>query len=517
MLISLLLILPFVFALLILASSSRDNSAFRIGLFCFAIPLILATALVAIGGQQTAIYPWFSILEINIGFSLYGYGLSLWMVWLTTLLSFFAFIYSREALNLGINKFTIGLLVLEGTIIGAFFSAHNIVQFLFFFEAMILPAAILISLHGGLKRRKAVVIFSIYTLAGSVPMLFGVWYLMVIAGSDNINSLTKTLETLPLATQISLFIAFSIAFAVKTPIFPFHSWQGITYSEAPYSLSAILSGAMAKVGVFGFAIWVIPLFGNFFQNTEYGFCLIYLALFSMLYGAVLALKQTNIKRLLAFSSMSHLSLAVAGLFCLDNTVNAGVAVMLVGHGLTAGGLFFFGGIAEKWTGSTNIKRYSAFASTNPIYAAIFGFLGIAAIAIPSTVGFVGEFLILRGLFNSGFIFALIGCVGIILSAAYMLRLIKHTLFGSIPKNTRSDNIYLSQFEGATAIPIIILILYFGLHPAPILNSFKEQTEADAIELPEYEQILEEALILDILTNDSLVNNILPNDSLEETQ
>jgi len=486
MLISLLLILPFVFATLMLTSSSKDNSAFRMGLLSFAIPLVLATAIIARGGEQTDIFHWFSVLGIEVEFSLHGYGLSLWMAWLTTLLSFLAFIYSKESLSLGLNKFAIGLLILEGTIIGAFLSSNNIVQFLFFFEAMILPAAILIALHGGLKRKRAVIMFSIYTLAGSIPLLFGAWYLMAKSGSDNIVSLAETLQNLPQSVQTSLFIAFSIAFAVKTPMFPFHNWQGVTYTEAPYSLSAILSGAMAKVGVFGFAVWVVPLFG-------YNSCLMSLALFSMLYGAILALKQTNIKRLLAFSSMSHLSLAVAGLFCLDKTVDAGVAVMLVGHGLTAGGLFFFGGIAQKWTGSADIKRYGAFASTNPVYATVFGFLGIAAIAVPSTVGFVGEFLILRGLFDTDVIFAAAGCIGIILSAAYMLRLIKNTLFGTIPKNTRSDNIYLSQFEGITAIPIIILIFYFGLHPAPILDSFKEKTEEYTPEPPEYEQILEETL------------------------
>jgi len=508
MLISLLLILPFVFALLMLTSSSKDNNAFRMGLLSFAIPLILATALIATGGQQTDIYPWFSVLGIEVEFSLYGYGLSLWMAWLTTLLSFLAFVYSRESLSLGLNKFAIGLLVLEGTIIGSFFSANNIVQFLFFFEAMILPAAILISLHGGLKRRKAVIVFSLYTLAGSIPLLFGAWYLMAKAGSDNIASLITTLETLPQSVKASLLIAFSVAFAVKTPIFPFHSWQGITYSEAPYSLSAILSGAMSKVGVFGFAVWVVPLFGG-------SSCLMSVALFSMLYGAVLALKQRNIKRLLAFSSMSHLSLAVAGLFCLDDIVNAGVAVMLVGHGLTAGGLFFFGGIAQKWTGSTNITRYGAFASTNPVFASIFGFLSIAAIAVPSTVGFVGEFLILRGLFDAGFAFAVAGCIGIILSAAYVLRLIKCTLFGTIPKNTRSDNIYLSQYEGVAAIPIIILIFYFGLHPAPILNSFKEKSEEYAPEPPEYEQILEE--ILEEEEEAPALADSLPVRSLEELE
>jgi NADH-quinone oxidoreductase subunit M len=475
MLISLLFILPFACSCLMLTSSSRDlNSVFRTGLSCTAAPLILATALLATGGQQTEVYTWFSFLEIDIKFSLYGHGLSLWMAWLTTLMSFLAFVYSKEAPSFGMKKFAIGLLALEGTIIGAFFFFFNIVQFLFFFEAMILPVAILISLQGGLKRKRAVIIFSIYTLVGSIPLLFGTWYLMLEAGSDNIYVLMNTLENMPFAVQVYLFMAFSITFAVKTPLFPFHGWQGITYSEASYPLSAILSGAMAKVGVFGFAAWVVPLFHKFFQNTGYGLYLTYFALFSMLYGALLALKQTNIKRLLAFSSMSHLGLATAGLFCLDETVNAGVAVMLVGHGLTAGGLFFFSGIAQKWTGSTNIKHYGAFASTNPIYAAIFGFLGIAAIAVPCTIGFVGEFLILRGLFNSGFIFAVIGCIGIICSAAYMLRLIKNTLFGPVQESLKHTEISLSRFEGAAAVPIIALILYFGLHPAPILNSFENE-------------------------------------------
>jgi NADH-quinone oxidoreductase subunit M len=461
------------------------------GLLCTAVPLVLATVLIAIGGQQTESYSWFSLLGISIEFSLYGYGFSLWMAWLTALLSFFAFAYFKEALSFGLKEFAIGLLILEGSIMGAFFSAQNIVQFLFFFEAMIIPAAILIALHGGLKRRRAVITFSVYTMAGSIPLLFGAWYLISKTGSDNVFALAETLKTLPIATQTTLLIVFSATFAVKTPLFPFHSWQGISYSEAPYPLSAILSGAMAKVGVFGFAVWVIPIFYDVLQIYDIYF--ISIALFSMLYGAALALKQTNIKRLLAFSSMSHLSLAVAGLFCFSGVVDAGVAVMLVGHGLTAAGLFFFGGIAQKWTGSTNIKQYGAFASTNPIYAAIFGFIGIAAVAVPGTVGFVGEFLILQGLFNSGFpfFFVFFG-IGIICSAAYMLRLIKNVLFGPVSENPRRAGISLSPFEGAAAIPVIALIFYFGLHPAPVLNSFQKQnglapslTEQEMRELEEY--------------------------------
>jgi NADH-quinone oxidoreductase subunit M len=446
------------------------------GLFCTALPLALASALIAIGGQETDSWQWFSLLGINVEFSLQCFELSLWMVWLTALLSFLAFAYSRSALSFGIREFAVGLLALEGTIIGAFLSSQNLIQFLFFFEAMILPAAVLIAFHGGLKRRRAVLVFSIYTLAGSVPLIFATLYLIIKSGSSNIFDITETLRALPVSVQVSLFIAFSLAFAVKTPLFPLHSWQGISYSEAPYPLSAILSGAMAKVGVFGFAAWVIPIFGSLL-NREYNAylkcndCLIAIALFSMLYGAALALKQNNVKRLLAFSSLSHLSLAVAGLFCLSTTVNAGVAVMLVGHGLTAGSLFFLGGIAQKWTGSTNIKNFGAFASTNPIYASIFGFVGIAAIAIPGTVGFVGEFLILQGLFNYSYpFFAIIGGIGIILSAAYMLRLMKNVLFGPVPEGRAG--IYLSAFEGAAAIPIVALILYFGLHPAPILKSFE---------------------------------------------
>jgi NADH-quinone oxidoreductase subunit M len=463
-----------------------------------AIPLILATALIFMGGQQVGPYPWFSLLDISIEFSLYGHGLSLWMAWLTALLSFLAFVYFKESQGFGVKKFAISLLALESTIIGAFLSSQNIVQFLFFFEAMILPSVILIALYGGLKRKKAIVIFSLYTISGSVPLLFGAWFLMLKAGSDNVLILTETLKTLPVYTQISLLIAFSIAFAVKTPIFPFHNWQGISYSEAPYPLSAILSGAMAKVGVFGFAVWIVPIFYDLLR-TEYSVIFISIALFSMLYGAILALKQTNIKKLLAFSSMSHLGLAAAGLFCLDNVVDAGVAVMLVGHGLTAGGLFFFGGIAQKWTGSTNIKQYGAFASTNPVYATIFGFISIAAVAVPSTVGFVGEFLILQGLFNSGFaFFAVIGGVGVILSAAYMLRLIKNMLFGPVPENSTRADISLSPYEGLAAVPIVAFILYFGLHPTHILNSFEKQTaptpqaeqELTEEQMREFEEILE---------------------------
>ncbi|MDR1811993.1 MAG: NADH-quinone oxidoreductase subunit M [Candidatus Fibromonas sp.] len=513
MLISLLLILPFACSCLMLATSSRDvNSTFRIGLLCTALPLVLATVLIISGGQQTGSHSWFSLFGISIEFSLYANGLSLWMAWLTALLSFLAFVYFKAALSFGVKKFAIGLLALEGAIIGAFLSSQNIVQFLFFFEAMILPAAILIAMHGGLKRKKAVIIFSLYTMAGSIPLLFGAWYLILKAGSDNVSALAETVRTLPVAVQTSLLFAFSIAFAVKTPLFPFHTWQGISYSEAPYPLSAILSGAMAKVGVFGFAVWVIPVFYSVL--AEYYICFISLALFSMLYGAILALKQTNIKKLLAFSSMSHLGLAVAGLFCLDNVVNGGVAVMLVGHGLTAGGLFFFGGIVQRWTGSTDIKQYGAFASTNPIYAAIFGFIGIAAIAIPSTVGFVGEFLILQGLFNSGFaFFALIGGIGIVFSAAYMLRLIKNVLFGPIPENSRQGDLSLSNFESAAAVPIIALILYFGLHPAPILNSFENQkakglTEQEIRAFEEYLESLQlevENLSKNNANTDTLIN------------
>ncbi|MCL2206761.1 MAG: NADH-quinone oxidoreductase subunit M [Fibromonadales bacterium] len=514
MLISLLLILPFVCSCLMLASSSRDvNSSFRLGLSFAAIPLILATALIFAGGQHTENRIWFSFLEVDFGFSLYGHGLSLWMAWLTSLLCFLAFAYFRDALSFGVKKFAVGILTLEGTIIGAFLSAKNLVQFLFFFEAMILPTAVIIALYGGLKRRRAVVTFSLYTLAGSIPLLFAAWYLILKAGSDDIGVLAQTLKTLPAATQTSLFTAFAIAFAVKTPVFPFHSWQGISYTEAPYPLSAILSGAMAKVGIFGFAIWTIPIF-----NVDYKLLLIPVALFSALYGAALALMQTNIKRLLAFSSMSHLGLALAGLFCLDEIVNAGVAVMLVGHGLTAGGLFFFGGIAQKWTGSTNIKNFGAFASTNPVFASIFGFLSIAAVAVPCTVGFVGEFLILQGLFNSGLpLFGVIGGICIVCSAAYMLRLIKNVLFGPIPENPARTGISLSKYEGITAVPIMALIIYFGLHPAPILDSFetKEKNETlTEMEMQEFEKFLESLLNVESIES-ATENDSLENEKLEE--
>ena len=481
-----------------LVSSSRDAaSAFRMGLVCAVIPLILASALIVAGGGETPSYPWFSLLGINIEFSLYARGFSLWMAWLTAFLVFISFLFFKE-LFFGTKKFAAIMLVLEGAIIGAFLSAQNLVQFLFFFEAMIIPAAILIALFGGLRRRRAVVIFSLYTVAGSIPLLFASWYLILKAGSDNISAITQAAAALPVEVQCALLVSFFLAFAVKTPMFPLHSWQAVSYSEAPYQLSAILSGAMAKVGVFGFAVWTIPVFGSILQDS-YNICFIVIALFSMIYGAILAFSQTDIKKLLAFSSMSHLGLAVAGLFCLNDVVTAGVCVMLVGHGLTAGGLFFFSGIAQKWTGTTNIKQYGAFAGTNKVYATIFGIVGIAAIAVPSTIGFVGEFLILQGLFASDYSFlAIIGGIGIILSAAYMLRLIKCVLFGE--EQLPRASVSLSAFEGAAAIPIIALIFYFGLHPAQILNSFpqEKQTELSEEEMQQLEEYIKSMLELQSL-------------------
>ncbi|GHV13001.1 NADH:ubiquinone oxidoreductase subunit M [Fibrobacterales bacterium] len=501
MLISLLLISPFVGAISMLASSSRDaKSTFRIGLFFSALPLVLATALLFIGGSSTEPVHWFNLpgigdsAGIEVSFSLFGYGLSLWMAWLTSLLTFLAFAYASSAVSFGIREFAVAFFALEGTIIGSFLSAENIVQFLFFFEAMILPAAVLISIHGGVKRKFATEFFAIYTLVGSIPLLFGAWYLASIAGSSNISDLALALSALPKSTQIALLVAFSIAFATKTPLFPLHSWQGISYSEAPYPLTAILSGAMAKVGVFGFAFWVIPIFSHGLYEDEWNLYFIAIGLFSMIYGGLLALRQRNVKKLLAFSSLSHLGLAVAGLFCLNDEVNAGVAVLLVGHGLTAGGLFLLSGIAQKWTGSVDIKSFGAFATTNPVYATIFGIIGIAAVAVPGTVGFVGEFLILKGLFNSALpFFALIGGVGIILSAAYTLRLIKNTLFGEVAEGVcRSP---LSTLEGVAAIPVILLIFYFGLHPAPILNSLSENRTGCTT--CEYSDLIDEDSEMDI--------------------
>ena len=458
MLLNLLVIAPFVAAILMVLNSKEDSGASsRMAILMGVAFAVMSVALIVTGNQATTPVEWFHIPGTRgpVYYYLYAHGLGAWMVFLSCGLSLVALISARSITGKSYRNFAIGIFALMGAMNGTFLAA-DAVLFFFFFEAMVIPAAILIAAFGGEKRTTAAMTFAIYTLVGSAPMMVALWYLLTIADNSLLLSMAQTL----------VMLSFLLAFLVKTPIFPFHGWQAITYAEAPAPLSAILTGAMSKAGVFGFIAWVLPIFP---LNLNYISGLMWLGLGTAIYGALMALRATDGKRLLAYSSMSHLGFAVAGVFSLSEAMLPAVLVLLVAHGISAGVQYFLMGVAERMTGTRNINEMGGLSSKNPVFSFLFGAAGVMALAVPGTAGFVGEFTVLLSLWDLGPLPALVGGFCLILSATYVLRFIQKVIFGK-PAREYQEGTRTTALEGVAFGSMLALLLAFGLHPAFVTNS-----------------------------------------------
>ncbi|MCQ2089695.1 MAG: NADH-quinone oxidoreductase subunit M [Fibrobacter sp.] len=467
MLLHLLVLAPFVAAILMVATSKEDPKSSSRLAFLFAIAFFgMSIALIAGGNQSTEAIEWFRIPGAKgpVYYYLYSHGLGAWMVLLSTGLSLVALITARNTTCKNYRNFAIGIFALMGAMNGTFLAA-DAVLFFFFFEAMVIPAAVLIAGFGGKDRAKAAMTFAIYTLVGSAPMMVALWYLISQADSGVLLSLVIALQNMPEGVQTAILVCFLLAFMVKTPIFPFHGWQAISYSEAPAPLSAILTGAMSKAGVFGFIAWIIPIFP---VNVSVYNTLMWLGLLTALYGALMALRATDAKKLLAFSSMGHLGLAVAGVFSLSEAMLPAVLVLLVAHGISAGAQFLLMGIGERMTGTRELDKLGGLARVTPVFGSLFGFVAILALAIPGTAGFVGEFTVLLSLWDMGPLPALVAGLCIILSAAYMLRFVQKVIFGE--QKCEVTGTRMTALEGSSIGIMGVLLLVFGMHPAFITNA-----------------------------------------------
>ncbi len=486
MLLHLLVIAPFVAAILMVLNSREDSSASsRMAILMGAAFTAMSVALIVTGNQATTPMEWFHIPGTRgpVYYYLYAHGLGTWMVFLSCGLSLVALISARCTTGKDYRNFAIGIFALMGAMNGTFLAA-DAVLFFFFFEAMVIPAAILIAGFGGEKRTTAAMTFAIYTLVGSAPMMVALWYLLTIADNSLLLSMAVAIQSLPPYQQDLVLLSFLLAFVVKTPIFPFHGWQAITYSEAPAPLSAILTGAMSKAGVFGFIAWVLPIFP---MNLNYISGLMWLGLLTAVYGALMALRATDGKRLLAYSSMSHLGFAVAGVFSLSEAMLPAVLVLLVAHGISAGVQYFLMGVAERMTGTRNITEMGGLSGKNPVFSFLFGTAGVMALAVPGTAGFVGEFTVLLSLWDLGPLPALVGGFCLILSATYVLRFIQKVIFGK-PAREYQEGTRTTALEGVSFGTMLALLLAFGLHPAFVTNSLhlfdEAATEEAATELVE---------------------------------
>jgi len=418
---------------------------------------------------------WISTPGFVLNYSLGVDGISLLLVALTALLTVVC-IGASFRVEQKIKNYMAFMLLLESGIIGVFFST-NLFLFYIFWELMLIPAYFLVGSWGGERRIYAAIKFVLYTSVGSLLMLAGIialgyYHQRLVGGAYTLDLGTLLSGKLDPAIQIWLFLAFAAAFVVKVPFVPFHSWLPDAYSEAPAPVTAMLAGAMSKTGAYGFLRYCIPLFPNAAHTLALLFNV--LAVISILYCALLALAQTDIKRLLAYSSISHLGIIMLGMFAFNIQGVEGSVLQMVNHGITIVALFLIAGFIEARAGTRRLSDFGGLAIRIPIFATVMLIATLSSLGLPGLNSFAGEFLALLGAFRSSTIFGLLGTAVIIPAAWYMIRLFLGMMEGPPPaegpvasllrKGTLTD-IQLGEFM--TILPLLILIFYIGFQPYPL--------------------------------------------------
>src|SRR5574342_862278 len=415
--------------------------------------------------------PW--IASVGISYKVGLDGVALLLVMLTTALSPIVILSSWNAVEERVKEFQIALLVLETAMIGTF-AALDLVLFYVFWEAILVPMYLLIGVWGSSNRLYATVKFFIYTFVASVLMLVAILYLYFHnGGTFDFVAPRASLQVTP-AAQRWLFLAFAVAFAVKVPMFPLHTWLPDAHTEAPTAGSVILAGVLLKMGTFGFFRYAIPLFPEaalFFRPA-----IATLALVGIVYGALMCLVQRDMKRLVAYSSVSHLGFVMLGMMALPAEGLQGSVYQMLNHGVSTGGLFLLVGLLYERRHTRLIADYGGIARQVPWIAAAFVVVTLSSVGLPGTNGFVGEFLILSGTWlgrlpRAG-LYAAVGATGVILGAVYMLLLVEKVFFGPMRNEANRGMRDLSLREAFVLAPIVVLIVAMGIAPQPFLAPTK---------------------------------------------
>jgi NADH-quinone oxidoreductase subunit M len=389
-------------------------------------------------------------------------GINLWLLLLTTLLLPIGIWFSSSYIKERQNTFFGLLLLFEFGLIGVF-SSLDLFAFYVFWEVALVPMYLMVGGWGGARRGPAAVKFFVYTMIGSVLMLGSIIYLHSLTGSfdyvEILNAFNSGRVTLSPAEQMTLFLGFFAAFAVKVPVFPFHTWLPNTYAEAPAPATFLLAAVMSKMGTYGlirFAVVLFPL-----GAARCAPWVAVLAIIGIIYGALIALVQTNIKRLIAYSSISHLGFIVLGIFAFNQQGADGAVYQMIAHGLSTGGLFLLAGYLEQRRGSLEIADFGGVATPAPQLATVFMIAMFASVGLPTLCNFIGEFLVLQGAAITRFSWAVYAAVGVILSAAYMLWMYQRTFLGKTNEKTAVFN-DLSPQEWAPLVPIVLLMVWLGV-------------------------------------------------------
>ncbi len=503
----LVLLMPLVGAGIVWLVSSRGLQAVRTSAATTAVLTLVATGLLilrylmsdeALSNQVFAMasLPWLTGGMFNIHLSIGLDGLSLWLFGLSALLSLTAIFVSWEAVTERAAGFYMLLLLLEAAMLGVFV-ARDIILFYVFFEFTLVPLFFLIGIWGHDERRKAALTFFIYTLAGSVVAFLGLMTIVLWNATHtgsitfDIDMLTTGLSAHPLPMdadggylQWLVFLALLIGFAIKVPIFPFHTWLPLAHVEAPTGGSVDLAGVLLKIGIYGFLRFSMPMLPE--ATAVAAPWLFAIGAFGIIYGALVALVQQDLKRLIAYSSVSHMGYVVMGLFALEPVAIEGANLQLINHGLSSAGLFAMVGMLYERFHTRSIQSLGGIAKKAPWLTTLFMLFTFSSIGLPGLNGFVGEFLILTGSFQrawtgvspdfqqSYLIFSLMGVVGIVLGAWYMLWAVERVFFGnsrlppSYSINGAQNSLDLRWHEVAAISPLAIFILWIGITPAIFL-------------------------------------------------
>ncbi len=455
--------------LILLPRRDRDIRVFSlvISLLTFVLSLHLPVYFhrAQAGFQYEIDKPW--IATPNIHYHMGVDGISMWLVVLTTFLTPLCVLISWKSIHERVKEFFIILLILETALIGVFTSL-DLFLFYFFWEATLIPMALLIGMFGHDRKVYAAVKFFLYTMVASVFMLAAILWLYAHTGSFDFVAIRDKIASgaipeFPAVAQW-LFLGFFIAFAVKVPLFPFHTWLPDAHVEAPTAGSVLLAGVLLKMGTYGMLRFNLGLFPEAARQNAWWIMI--LALIGIIYGALVALVQPNVKKLIAYSSVSHLGFVVLGIFSFTQAgVNGAVFVMLA-HGIATGGLFMLAGILHERRHTYEISEFGGLASPMPIYAASFLFIVLASVGLPLLNGFIGEFLVLSGAFQAKAVYGILAATGIIWSAGYLLWMYQRVFFGKVT-NAVNDSLHdLFSFEKAAVWPCAVAALVMGV--APIL-------------------------------------------------
>lgn len=478
---SLVAYLPIVGVLLILLIDKNKLNAIKMVALITAVINFIISLPLYFSDWSTADFQYVEhfnwIPEIGVSYYLGIDGISMLMVLLTTFLTPLAIWSSFSSIKEKVKGYMISFLVLETGMIGVFM-ALDMVLFFVFWEAMLFPMYFIIGIWGGPRRIYATIKFVLYTMFGSALMLVAILYLYFLnfeyTGVYTFNLIELGQFPIPTNMQLWMFAAFALAFAIKVPMFPFHTWLPDAHVEAPTAGSVILAAVLLKMGTYGFLRFCLPLFPN--AAYEFAPAISILAIIGIIYGAMMAFVQKDVKSLVAYSSVSHLGFVMLGIFAFNVQGMEGGILQMINHGISTGALFLLVGMIYERRHTRMIEDFGGLAKVVPVFSVMFMIITLSSIGLPGTNGFVGEFLVLLGVFKSNITYAVLAATGVILAAVYMLWMFQRVVFGKVKHEENKNLKDLNLREKLVLVPLIALVFYIGIYPKPILSRMETSVQ-----------------------------------------